>query len=104
MFWNLSPNLQISAFGLSTNNPKSLIGIFIIFVLLLNAVSAFSILFENKDAIIITKLNVIIGIAVCLISMIVLPILSKSYSFSPRFEILLLILIYKKLKQIEGEK
>lgn len=101
LFWDISPNIQISAFGLSTNNPRSLLGVFIISVLLLNVFSSFAILFEKKNAIIITKLNVVIGFTICLVSMFVLPIFLKDYSFIPRFEILILALIYKTLKEIE---
>ena len=56
---------------------------------------------EKKYANSLTKLSCIIGIIICLTSMFVLPTLSKDYSFSPRFEILLLILVYKTLKEIE---
>ncbi|GGC82382.1 hypothetical protein GCM10011508_07140 [Flavobacterium lutivivi] len=101
LFWNISPNLEISAYGLSTNNPKSLIGTFIIFVLILNFFTAIAILFEKKNVFIVSKLNVIIGVTICLVSMFILPIFSTSYYFVPRFEILPLVLTYKTIKKIK---
>ncbi|MFD2891600.1 hypothetical protein ACFS5J_06175 [Flavobacterium chuncheonense] len=99
----VSPNLKISAFGLTTNDPISLFGIIIITTLVLSNLSSFAILLEKKYAVTITKLFVFIGFTISFISMLILPVLLKDYKFYPAFEIIILAFIYKTIKKIEHD-
>src|SRR5690606_12159872 len=104
LFWKIHPNLQISGYGFFTNNPLSLVGITLILVFLLNGFSAFQILFEKKNAIQITKLTSIIGISICLLSLLKNPFLISSHSFSFPFEIFVLVIVYSTVRKIELRK
>lgn len=97
------PNVNLSLYGFSTNTAYSGIGLFIIAVMLLKAFAAYSLWFEKSNAITIAKIDAIVGIAICIASLFILPFSTADGHFSLRLEILLLIPYYWKINKIEYE-
>ena len=99
-FTNIKPNLGF--YGFETNEPFSLFGLIIISVGILKGITAFALWFEKDFAIKIGKIDAILGIVLCAISMFILPI-QDEYNFTIRLELVLLIPYYLKLTKIENE-
>lgn len=96
-------NVNLSIYGFSTNNAYSGIGIFIIAIMLLKGYAAFSLWFEKPNAIMIAKLDAIVGVVICITSIFILPFTTENGHFSIRLEIILLIPYYLKVNNIEYE-
>lgn len=92
---------ELSFYGLETNQPLSLLGSFLIAVVLFKAFAAYSLWFEKDNAIQIGKIDAIAGIIICVVSMIGMPIFSDDASISLRLELVLLIPYYYKLDNIK---
>lgn len=100
-FTNIKPDLAF--YGFETNEPFSLNGFIVIFVGLLKGFTAFSLWFEKENAIKIGRADAIVGIALCIISMLVLPFLQEGFNITVRLEIALLIPFLLKLNKIQKE-
>lgn len=96
-------NVNLSIYGFYTNNAYSGIGIFIIAIMLLKGYAAFSLWFERPNAIMIAKIDAVVGAAICIASMFFLPFTTANGHFSLRLEIILLIPYYLKVNNIEYE-
>jgi hypothetical protein len=96
-------NVSLSLYGFSSNTAYSGVGIFIIAVMTLKGFAAYSLWFEKPNAIIIAKIDAIVGIVICIASMFVLPFTSGDGHIPIRLEILLLIPYYIKINKIEYE-
>lgn len=96
-------NVNLSLYGFSSNTAYSGVGIFIIAIMALKGFAAYSLWFEKPNAIIIAKIDAIIGIVICIASMFVIPFTSGDGHISFRLEILLLIPYYIKINKIEYE-
>lgn len=96
-------NVNLSLYGFSSNTAYSGVGIFIIAVMALKGFAAYSLWFEKPNAIIIAKIDAIVGIVICIASMFVLPFTSGDGHIPIRLEILLLIPFYIKINKIEYE-
>lgn len=96
-------NVSLSLYGFSSNTAYSGVGIFIIAVMALKGFAAYSLWFEKPNAIIIAKIDAIVGIVICIASMFVLPFTSGDGHIPIRLEILLLIPYYIKINKIEYE-
>ncbi|MFD1605829.1 hypothetical protein ACFSJW_04435 [Flavobacterium artemisiae] len=96
-------NVNLSIYGFSTNNAYSGVGFFIIAIMLLKGFAAFSLWFERPNAIMIAKIDAIVGVAICIASMFILPFTTANGHFSLRLEIILLIPYYLKVNNIEYE-
>ncbi|WP_343697625.1 hypothetical protein [Flavobacterium sp.] len=96
-------NVSLSLYGFSSNTAYSPIGIFIVAIMALKAYAAFSLWFEKDNAILIAKIDAIIGIVICAASMFVIPFTSSNGSgnISFRLEIAFLILYYIRINKIE---
>lgn len=94
-------NVSLSLYGFSSNTAYSGIGIFIIAIMALKGFAAYSLWFEKPNAIIIAKIDAIVGIVICIASMFINP--SDNGFISFRLEILLLIPYYLKINKIEYE-
>nr|WP_315239329.1 hypothetical protein [uncultured Flavobacterium sp.] len=94
---------QLSIYGFETNTPLSGIGLFIIAILIFKGFAAYSLWFEKDNAMSITKIDAILGVVICIISMFIIPFISESSHFSIRLELALLIPYYLKLNKIEYE-
>ncbi|WP_338838822.1 hypothetical protein [Flavobacterium ginsenosidimutans] len=97
------PNVNLSLYGFSSDTAYSGTGLFIIAVMLLKAFAAFSLWFEKPNAIMIAKIDAVVGIAICIASLFILPFSTTNGHFSLRLEILLLIPYYMKVNKIEYE-
>lgn len=96
-------NVNLSIYGFSSNSAYSGTGLFIIAIMLLKGFAAFSLWFEKPNAIIIAKIDAIVGVAICIASLFILPFSTANGHFSLRLEILLLIPYYIKINKIEYE-
>ena len=96
-------NVNLSLYGFSTNTAYSGTGLFIIAIMLLKGFAAYSLWFEKPNAITIAKIDAIVGIAICIASLFILPFSAGKDHFSFRLEILLLIPYYLKVNKIEYE-
>ena len=97
------PNVNLSLYGFSTDTAYSGTGLFIIAIMLLKGFAAYSLWFEKPNAINIAKIDAVVGIAICIASMFILPFTMGDGHFSLRLEILLLIPYYMKVNKIEYE-
>ncbi|WP_431107265.1 hypothetical protein [Winogradskyella poriferorum] len=100
-FTNIKPDLAF--YGFETNEPFSLYGLIVISIGLLKGVTAFALWFEKDFAIKIGKIDAIIGIALCVISMVVLPFIQDGFKITLRLELVLLIPFLIKLNKIQKE-
>ncbi|NIK93623.1 hypothetical protein GZ212_15790 [Mangrovimonas sp. CR14] len=100
-FTNIKPSLAF--YGFETNEPFSLYGLIVISVGLLKGFTAYALWFEQDFAIKIGKTDAIIGIVLCIISMLILPFLRDGFNVTIRLELALLIPFLIKLNKIEKE-
>lgn len=100
-FTHFKPDLAI--YGFESNEPFSLFGLMVISIGLLKGYTAYSLLFGKDYAILIGKVDAIIGIILTSITMIALPFLQDGFRVTFRFELLLLIPFLIKLKGIEKD-
>jgi len=99
-FTDIKPNLAF--YGFETNEPFSPLGLLVVSIGVLKGFTAFSLWFEKDYAIKLGKIDAIIGIVLCLISMIVLPFFQNGFNITFRLELALLIPFLIKLKRIEN--
>lgn len=100
-FTNIKPALAF--YGFETNEPFSLNGLIVIAVGILKGITAFALWFEKDFAIKIGKIDAIIGIVLCGISMFILPFLQDGFNITIRLELALLIPYLIKLNKIQKE-
>lgn len=93
---------KLSLYGLKTDHPLSLLGIFIYGMLLLKTFAAYALWFEKDSAILLGKMDAIVGILTCIIFMIISPILGYDDSINIRVELLLLVPYLYKLHSIRN--
>lgn len=96
-------NINLSLYGFSSNTAYSGIGIFIIATMTFKGFAAYSLWFEKANAITIAKIDAIVGIAICIASMFIIPFTTGDGHISFRLEILLLIPYYIRINKIEYE-
>jgi len=96
-------NIDLSIYGFSSNTAYSVIGFFIIAIMIFKGLTAYLLWFEKENAILIGKIDAILGIVICIVSMFAIPFISENSHFNFRLEILLLIPYYLKLNKIEYE-
>lgn len=94
---------DLSFYGLQTTRPISVIGICIVAIMVFKAFTAYSLWFEKDNAIILSKIDSLAGIFICIISMFLMPFIIEDSIFSIRLEILFLIPYYMKISKIEYE-
>ncbi|MFI1773300.1 hypothetical protein [Thalassobellus citreus] len=99
-FANIRANL--SFYGFETNEQFSLIGLMIIAIGIFKGFTAFSLWLEKDYAIKMGKIDAIIGIVICTISMLVLPFFQEGFNISIRLELALLIPFLIKLNKIQN--
>ena len=93
---------SLAFYGFETNEPLSFTGLLIITVAMFKAVTAFSLWFEKDYAVALGKTDAIIGMGLCLVSMLVLPFLLQDYHVTLRLELALLIPYLIKLDKINA--
>lgn len=95
----LKYNFEISLLGLTTNQPISIIGLFLILLFAFKGVTAFALWTEKNWAVDLAKIDAIISIVVCFLVM--GYALFVLHSFSLRLELIVLFLYYYKMNQIQ---
>ncbi|WP_299778889.1 hypothetical protein [uncultured Formosa sp.] len=98
-FTNIKPDLAF--YGFESNEPFSLNGLLVISVGVFKGFTAFLLWFESDIAIKIGKIDAIIGIVLCVISMLVLPFFQDGFNLTIRLEIALLIPFFITLNKIQ---
>ncbi|MGZ3755548.1 MAG: hypothetical protein ACXVAY_16815 [Mucilaginibacter sp.] len=98
VFGLLKLNFEISLFGLITDNPVSLIGLFLMLLFSFKGVTAFGLWTEKDWAIGLAKIDAVVSFVICCVVMV--------YSlFTPiksiRLELILIIPYYYKLNNIQ---
>lgn len=93
----------LSFYGFETTEPFSLNGVIVILVAIFKGFTAFSLWFEKDYAVKLGKIDALIGIVLCTISMFVLPFLQNNFGISIRLELALLIPYLIKLNKIQKE-
>jgi len=93
---------NLSFYGLSSNSAFSLNGIFIIAVFMLHGLVAFFLIRNHESAIIVAKIVAIISMTICIGTM-VYPFFQDTIymHFKFRIELIVLVLYYLKLKNIQ---
>ncbi|MEP3837285.1 MAG: hypothetical protein ABJM36_06535 [Algibacter sp.] len=98
-FTNIKPDLAF--YGFETNEPFSLFGLIVISIGVLKGVTAFSLWFEKDNAVKIGKIDAIVGIVLCAISMLVMPFFQEGFNITLRLELALLIPFLLKLNKTQ---
>lgn len=95
----MQPNMAI--YGFETTFPFSPSGLIIECVGILKGFTAYALWFEKDYAIKLGKVDALIGIALTLTTMLLIPIFSPGINFQFRLELLLLIPYLLRLNKIE---
>lgn len=96
-------NIDLSIYGFSSNTAYSGTGMFITAIIMFKGFTAYSLWFEKNNAIQIAKIDAIIGIAICIVSMFSIPFITQNSHFDFRLELLLLIPYYLRINKIQYE-
>ena len=70
-------------------------------VMLFKGYSAYLLWFEKNNAIKIARVDALIGVCLCIVSMFVLPFIQDGFNLTFRLELVLLFIYWFKLKRIE---
>lgn len=101
----LGYDFDISLYGIETQKTLSLTGLFLLALFALKGTVSFGLWTEKDWAIKLAIVDALIGIVVCSIVMLALPIFAKSsgFNFSLRLELILLIPYLLKMQKIKTE-
>jgi hypothetical protein len=97
-------DIKFSLYGIDNSN--SFINTLLISLFLLKFITAFGLLKEKKWAIKTAQLDAVLGITLCVITMVILPLFFGEkgvFKLSLRFEILFLIPFLMKINEIKSE-
>ena len=94
---------DLALYGVETDEPLAWTGLLIIVILGFKAVTAFALWFEKDYAIVLGKMDALIGIGLCLAHMIVLPFFIENFHVTIRLELVLLIPYLIKLNKIQDD-
>lgn len=92
---------SLSLYGMNANHPYSMTGLLICSLFLFKGIVAYGLWFEQKWAPQAAIADAIIGIAVCLIMMAIIPFMYPSISFTLRLELIPLYFYLKKMQSIK---
>lgn len=100
VFGFLKIPFAVSLLGLTTSDPISLTGIFLIFLFAFKGITAFGLWTEKTWAVDVAKIDAIVSIVICCWVMI-FPLIAAGHSYSIRLELIALIPYYIKMNKIE---
>ncbi|MDB5088082.1 MAG: hypothetical protein JWR09_2076 [Mucilaginibacter sp.] len=100
VFGFLKIPFETSLLGLTTSDPISLTGIFLIFLFSFKGITAFGLWTEKTWAIDIAKIDALVSIVICC-SVMIYPLIAAGHSFNIRLELIALIPYYIKMNKIE---
>ncbi len=98
----LGMDVDLALYGVQSKQPISLKGLLLLIFFGLKGVVAFGLWREQDWAIDAAIIDAIIGIVVCLLMMLIVPLFSKSSGFTFRLELLLLIPYLWVMTNIKG--
>lgn len=90
----------IEFYGMPSDTSLSVMGISVTIVLVFKAYAAYSLWFEKDNAIILSKIDAVAGIIICVAMMFIAPIVMNG-SIPIRFEIIPLYLFYRRIDRLE---
>ena len=92
---------NLSFYGFETTAPLSPIGLLLIATMLFKGYSAYQLWSEKNNAIMVARVDAILGICLCIVSMFVMPFFQDGFKLTFRLELVLLFLYCFKLNRIE---
>lgn len=98
---SLLTHVSLSIYGINANHPYSMTGLLISFLFLFKGIVAYGLWFEQKWAVQTAIVDAIIGIAVCLIMMAIIPFTVPTISFTLRLELIPLYFYLMKMQNIK---
>ncbi|MDR6462437.1 hypothetical protein [Chryseobacterium sediminis] len=101
MAGSLLTNISLSVYGINANHPYSMTGLLICFLFLFKGIVAYGLWFEEKWAVQAAIVDAVIGIAICLIMMAIIPFVNPTISFTLRLELIPLYFYLKKMQSIK---
>lgn len=99
---SLLTHFSLSLYGINANHPYSMTGLLIGFLFLFKGIVAYGLWFEQKWAVQAAIVDAIIGIAICLIMMAIIPFTTPTISFTIRLELIPLYFYLKKMQNIKN--
>ncbi|MBO9690869.1 hypothetical protein [Chryseobacterium sp.] len=102
MAGSLITQTSLSLYGMNANHPYSMTGLLICFLFLFKGIVAYGLWFEQKWAPQAAIADAIIGIAICLIMMVIIPFTIPTISFTLRLELIPLYFYLKKMQSIKA--
>lgn len=97
-----SNDTNLSIYGIESTQIYSPAGIFIISILVFKGIVAYGLWFEHEWAPKAAIADAGLGIAICVIMMLVIPFTVDHISFTIRFELVPLYFYFKKMRQIQN--
>ncbi len=97
MAGSLMTHISLSIYGIKANHPYSMTGLLISFLFLFKGIVAYGLWFEQKWAPQAAIADAIIGIAICLIMMVIIPFTIPAISFTIRLELIPLYFYLTKM-------
>ncbi|BAP31896.1 uncharacterized protein CHSO_2859 [Chryseobacterium sp. StRB126] len=94
-------HVSLSIYGINADHPYSMTGLLISLLFLFKGIVAYGLWFEQKWAPQAAIVDAIIGIAVCIIMMAVIPFTSPKINFTIRLELIPLYFYLVKMRNIK---
>lgn len=101
MAGSLMTHISLSIYGIKADHPYSMTGLLISFLFLFKGIVAYGLWFEQKWAPQAAIADAIIGIAICLIMMVIIPFTIPAISFTIRLELIPLYFYLTKMQNIK---
>jgi hypothetical protein len=98
---SMMTHVSLSLYGMDANHPYSMTGLLICVLFLFKGIVAYGLWFEQKWAVQTAIADAIIGIAICLIMMAIIPFVYPTISFTLRLELIPLYFYLKKMQNIK---
>lgn len=96
-------NFQLSLLGLSTNDPFSAIGIFLMLLFAFKSIIAFMLWTEKKQAVLFAKIDAIISSLICCAVMVYVSITLTIHLINFRLELIVIIPYFLKMQKIQHD-
>ncbi|WP_228414054.1 hypothetical protein [Chryseobacterium sp. CH21] len=101
MAGSLMTHVSLSLYGMDANHPYSITGLLICALFLCKGIVAYGLWFEQDWAPQAAIIDAIIGIAICLVMMAIIPFINPTISFTLRLELIPLYFYLKKMQSIK---
>lgn len=101
MAGSLMTHVSLSLYGMDANHPYSMTGLLICVLFLFKGIVAYGLWFEQDWAPQAAIIDAIIGIAICLVMMAIIPFVYPTISFTLRLELIPLYFYLKKMQSIK---